>query len=120
MVNAAAAFRNIGVIAMPKTNDVYDSRRRLRAIRRLARSFPAANQVERLETIADIASGKAPPERGTNPVSKDLAERLAAGAASRSARVGDKPPVKEQKRAAKKERDRSEKGGMNRTTDVNV
>jgi hypothetical protein len=105
---------------MAKAHDVYDSRRRLRAIRRLARSFPASSQEERLGTIADIASGKAPPERGTNPVSKDLAERLKAGAASRSARVGQKPPVKEQKRKAKKERDRQEGGGLNRTTDVNV
>jgi hypothetical protein len=111
-----------------KKHDVYDSRRRLRAIRRLSRSFPASNQVERLESIADIASGKAPPERSISPVSGDLAERLADGADSRSPRMKKPETVKETKRKkeqAKKRKeskghDRQEGGGMNRTTDVNV
>jgi hypothetical protein len=96
-------------------------RRQFRAIRRLANPYPGQGAHGRLEQIADIATGAAGPEIVIPPLSTDLKERLEAGAASRSPRAGQKPPVKEQKRRAKKERDRQETGGgFNRTTDVNV
>ena len=95
-------------------------RRQFKAIRRLANSYPPQGAHERLGKIADIATGDAKPEIEIQPLSADLAERLAKGAASRSPRVGQKPPVAEQKRKAKKERNRMEGGRFNRTTDVNV
>lgn len=95
-------------------------RRQFKAIRRLANSYPPTGAHERLTKIADIATGDAKPEIVIPPLSTDLKERLKAGAASRSPRAGQKPPVKEQKRKAKAERNRMEGGSFNRTTDVNV
>jgi len=123
VVNAAAALRNIEVLAMPKNKDssnALENRRRFRAIQRLCNRYPPQTADERLEKIAGIASGALPPEIAIAPISADLPSRLAAGAASRSPRVGQPPPVEEQKRRAKKDRDRQEGGGFNRTTDVNV
>ena len=123
-MNAAAASLNAGVFGMPKSKQSSDrtleNRRRFRAIQRLCNRFPPQTADERLEKIAGIADRSLPPEIAIQPVSADLAERLADGAASRSPRVGQQPPVKEQKRQAKRGRDRQEGGGFNRTTDVNV
>ena len=109
---------------MPKSANEHHTtllqRRQFNAIRRLANSYPPQGGLERLQKIADIATGAAKPEIVIQPLSTDLKERLEAGAASRSKRVGQKPPVKEQKRKAKKERNRMEGGSFNRTTDVNV
>lgn len=102
------------------SNNTFNNRRRFRAIRRLCNPYPPQSADERLVQISDIAAGKAPPELVLQPVSKDLSERLEAGAASRSPRVGDKPPAAVQKRREKITRDRSERGGIDRTTDVNV
>ena len=95
-------------------------RRQFKAIRRLANPYPPLGAHGRLAKIADIATGDAKPEIVLQPISTDLKARLIAGAASRSPRAGEKPPVAEQKRKAKKERDRMEGGRFNRTTDVNV
>lgn len=108
---------------MPKTKDTdntIENRRRFRAIQRLCNRFPPQTADERLEKIAGIASRSLSPDIAMPPVSADLAERLVAGAASRSPRVGKQPPVVEQKRKAKKERNRMEGGSFNRTTDINV
>jgi len=96
-----------------------DNRRRFRAIQRLCNRFPPQTADERLEKIAGIADRSLPPEIAIAPVSEDLSERLVAGAASRSPRVGQQPPVKEQKRQARKGRDRQEGSRFNRTLDVN-
>ena len=111
---------------MPKTKDsdtlhaTFLQRRQFRAIHRLCNPYPPQGAGDRLKKIADIATGDAKPEIEIQPLSTDLAERLEAGAASRSPRAGQKPPVVEQKRKAKKERDRMEGGRFNRTTDINV
>ena len=99
------------------TNNVFDNRRRFRAIRRLCNPYPPQSADERLAQISDIAAGKAPPELVLQPVSKDLAERLAAGAASRSPRMR---PKLESKRSEKVTHDRAERSGIDRTADVNV
>ncbi len=102
------------------SDNTLENRRRFRAIQRLCNRFPPQTADERLKKIAGIADRSLPPEIAIQPVSADLAERLADGAASRSPRVGKKPPVKEQKRQARKGRDRQEGSGFNRTLDVNV
>lgn len=94
-------------------------RRQFRAIRRLANPYPPTGALGRLAQIADIATGDAKPELVIQPLSTDLKERLEAGAASRSPRAGQKPPVKEQKRQAKRGRDRMEQPSFDRTLDVN-
>jgi hypothetical protein len=94
-------------------------RRQFKAIRRLANPYPPTGAHGRLAKIADIATGDAKPEIVIQPLSVDLQERLEAGIASRSPRAGQKPPVKEQKRQAKKGRDRQERPSFNRTLDIN-
>jgi len=61
-----------------------ENKRRLRACRRLAVSFPDRTAKERLKKIADIASGKAAPTIARPPSSPDLQKRLAEGQASRA------------------------------------
>ena len=116
-----------------------ESKRRLRAIRRLSASFPDRTAEERLARIEGIASGAVDPVV-RNTTSPDLMERLAAGQASRSPRTAhDKRPgakrpadtprhADDLKRADdpdKKKRkkggghDRQESGGLNRSADVN-
>jgi len=107
---------------MPKkkdsdSNNVFDNRRRFRAIQRLCSPYPPQSADARLAKISDIAAGKASPELVLQPVSLDLAERLEAGAASRSPRMR---PKLDEKRSEKDARDRTERGGFDRTTDVNV
>lgn len=111
--------------------------RKLRAIRRLARSFPVASAELRLTQIADIVSGKLEPGAIRPVLSKDLAKRLKEGQESRSPmsapnqhrlqkeqkkREQDVKDVQksddpdEKKRAKRGGRDRQERGGMDRVT----
>lgn len=112
---------------------VDDPRKRLMMIRRLA-SIGQESKFERnLDLIAKIATGEAEPAWPKEDTPSDLAERLAAGLASRSprnaadivARNKRKEAQSEEsdpstERSAKGTRDRKEKPRMNRTTDVNV
>ena len=93
-----------------------DTMRRLAAIRRLARQMPLYNADERLGKIAEVASGKGDVAGVFQmKVGANLAERVAAGQASRSPMPGDPPkPEPEQKRSRRGGRDREEKGGSNR------
>jgi hypothetical protein len=124
--------RNAGTKKKPDAKAI-NRIRVLRAIRRLARRAPTHSQEARLKTIEGLASGKIKPEETRQPMSKDLTERLQAGMASRSPHNAlDKvtePERKrrieaaERKRKARKEkaeRDREEKGGMNRSADLNT
>ncbi len=102
-----------------------DDRTRLRACRRLARSFPDKTAKERLATIADIATGKAEPTIAKTPLSADVHERIAAGQASRAkgnakdriAREAKKEEA-ETKRKQRGTRNRQEMAGLDRTTDL--
>lgn len=110
----------------PKT--LVETKKKLRAIRRLASPVPTRTAEERLVRIEGIASGKITPEEGRNRTSPDLAERLMRGQASRAqgnALDRKKPEVKqadeeEKRRKATGGRDRQERGGLNRSADVNV
>ncbi len=101
-----------------------ETKRKLRAIRRLSASFPNRTAAERLKTIEGIATGKLEPTVVRRATSPDLIERLEAGQASKSPRVGDKPAKKkdepEKKRKKRGGHDREEKGGLNRSSDVNL
>jgi len=100
-----------------------ETKRRLRAIRRLSASFPDRTAEERIKQIEGIASGKLEPKLFRNETSPTLMERLAAGQASRSPRAADqkKPEKKpEKKRKGLGGRDRQERGGLNRSTDLNT
>jgi hypothetical protein len=105
-----------------------ETKRKLRAIRRLSSCFPDRTAEERLEKIEGIAAGKIDPSvvrRGTSP---DQAERLKRGMASRSPRNAlDTKPVqkpKDEKQDEEKKRkkrgghDRQEKGGIDRSSDL--
>ena len=111
--------------------DVMD---RLRAIRRQAQAFPHASADQRLAKIQDLSDLSKPFVSHRRIVSETLPERLAAGRASKSPRVGDKKPEKaakktdeaegEKKRKKKGGRDRKEESGydrsrVNRSEDVN-
>lgn len=62
-----------------------ETMRRLAAIRRLARQMPLGTASERLNAIAEVASGKGDVEGVFKAdVQNNLAERLEAGQASRS------------------------------------
>ncbi len=104
-----------------------DDRTRLRACRRLARSFPDKTAKERLATIADIAGGKAEPAIAKTPLSSDVHERIAAGQASRAKgnahdrikrREIEATAEADRKRRKRGTRDRQEPTRMNRTTDL--
>ncbi len=114
--------------------DMIERKRRLRAIRRLSPSFPDHTSEDRLEKIEAIASGKADPSIVRRKPSADLAQRLEAGIASRSPRVGDKQTAKKakaekarstpptvaveddaKKRKSRLGRDRQERGGQDRS-----
>ena len=107
-----------------------ETKRKLRYIRSISAPFPDRTAEERIKRIADIASGKVELTDHENRVSPTLLERLAAGQASRSSRTAaDKRPKKQdeteeegpkKKRAQRGGRDREEKGGLNRSTDINV
>jgi len=96
----------------PKAAPV-DTKARLRAIRKLASPVPDRTATDRLRRIEGIASGSITPEMGRLTTSPDLLERLAAGQASRSPRVGDKKrePKEREKRGG---RNRMESGGADR------
>ncbi len=59
-----------------------DHKRRLRACRRLAVSYPDRTASDRLEKIAGIAAGKIDPGVSRPGSSPDMAERIAAGSRS--------------------------------------
>lgn len=99
-----------------------ETKRQLRACRRLAVSYPDRTAAERLARIADIASGKAEPTMGQSAPSPDLAERIAAGQASRAKgnahdRI-EREAVSEAEKKRKKRntRDRQQKTGRDRGT----
>jgi hypothetical protein len=106
-----------------------ESKRKLRAIRRLSASFPDRTAEERLKQIEGIASGKLEPKLVRHQTSPDLMERLAAGQASRSNRTAttrtekeaedkkkaDEAAHEEKKRKAKATRNRKEEGGHDRS-----
>ena len=104
-----------------------ETKRKLRAIRRLSTPVPDQNAEERLGQIGDVLSGKLDVQRITNITSPTLARRLAEGQASRSPRnaIDKRPPkkpeaeVEEKKRKLGGGRNRMETGGMNRSEDVN-
>jgi hypothetical protein len=107
-------------------------KQKLRAIRRLSTSFPARTAEERLVQIEGIASGNIPPTMVRRAVSPDMGERLARGQASRSPRNAldkRKPEAKkdneaesgeEKKRKRRSGFDRKERGGIDRSDDLNV
>jgi hypothetical protein len=111
-----------------------ESKRRLRAIRRLSGGFPDRTAEERLAKIAGIATGDLDPADFRHQTSPDLLDRLKAGQASRAPRnAADKRPVAEvkaeEREADEKKRkkrgghDRKEDGGQDRvlkSTDVNL
>lgn len=118
-----------------KADELRDRSARLRTIRRLASPVPSRTAAERLKTIEDVASGKVSAMAGRPTVSADMAERLKAGQASRSPRNAlDKQKAaqkadeksatdaedEERKRKRKGDRDRLERGGLNRSADVNL
>jgi len=101
-----------------------DDRTRLRACRRLARSFPDRTAKERLDKIVGIASGKDDPGRALVRLSADVHERIAAGQASRAKgnahdrierdKVRSEQEEKEKKRRKRGTHDRAEKRGTDR------
>ena len=107
----------------PKTTT--DDRTRLRACRRLARSFPDKTSHERLKMISEIASGKAEPRMKKTKLSSDGMERITAGQASRSQgnahdrierrRLEDEAEA-EKKRKKRGTRNRQETSGHDRMT----
>jgi len=109
-----------------------ETKRKLRAIRRLSASFPDRTADERLVTIEGIASGKVDPSVVRHQTSPDLLERLERGQASRSRRNALDTRPKEDQEAAREEeepekkrkgskgKDRQERGGFDRSADLNV
>jgi len=88
----------------------FDIQQRLEKIRRLARPGSSRDSAERLEEIGGISAGK-----GNFPTKSTLAERLAAGIASRPPGHEEKKPKAEKKeRKAKASNDRKDDGGLNR------
>jgi hypothetical protein len=118
---------------MSKKEAMLDVKARLRTIRRLASPVPNSTAAERLKTIEGIAGGSVGPMDGRPKTSATLLKRLAEGQASRSPRNAiDKQPeqrrrkleAKEREEAEKKRkgeqgRDRQERGGLNRSADLN-
>lgn len=114
-----------------------ETRKKLAAIRRISAAFPDATAEERLLQIEGIASGKLEPKLVRREHSANLAERLAAGQASRSPRSPAIQAAKqkaqeareaarkdEEKKAAKKRKgkpskDRMETSNLNRSADLN-
>jgi len=99
-----------------------ETKRRLRAVRRLAVSYPDRTADERLTRIADIASGKAEPTMAQRAQSPDLAERIAMGQKSRAKGNAhdrrDRDAEEDTEKARKKRgtRDRQQTAGRNRGT----
>ena len=99
-----------------------ETKRRLRAVRRLAVSYPDRTADERLTRIVDIASGKAEPTMAQRAQSPDLTERIAKGQASRAKGNAhdrrDRNAEEEEKKARKKRhtRDRQQAAGRDRGT----
>ena len=102
-----------------------ESKRRLRACRRLAVSYPDRTATDRLAQIADIASGEADPKIARPRSSPDLAERIAAGSASRAkgnahdriereAAAAKAAQEEEKKRQRRDARDRQQRSGRDR------
>jgi hypothetical protein len=106
-----------------------ETKNRLRTIRRISGPFPDRTAEERLKTIIGVADGTLDPMEGRNKTSPNLLERLAAGQASRSPRnAADKRPKAEPKpveadeekeRKGRRGRDRQERGGIDRSADLN-
>ena len=105
---------------------------RMRAMRSLVSAHPRASAIQRLAEIHDLSDPKIPFVARRSRTSPDLQERLEAGQKSRSPRISSgkkSEPKKEEadeeedakkKRKRKGDRDRSERAGMNRSTDVNA
>ncbi len=92
-----------------------DTKRTLRAIRRLSGAIPARDADERLQLIADIATGKTPPTSVRRQTSPTLAKRIHEGQASRSPRTAfDIVAKKKADRAGKAKGKREEKAGRDR------
>jgi hypothetical protein len=93
-----------------------ETMRRLRAIRVLARQMPLKTADARLARIAEIAGGKGDvPGVFQVNVQRNLAERLAAGQASRAPMPGDKPKEEpKKKRGTVLGFNRKEGGGRDR------
>lgn len=97
-----------------------DTGRRINAVRRLMRSTSPHNRKARLAKIAEIAGGGGDLDACFRaPALPDLAERLAAGQASRSPITGQEPPEDkaskdEKKRKKRNTRDRQETSGRDR------
>ncbi len=110
-----------------------ETKRRLRAIRRLSASFPDRTADERLEKIAGIAKGDLDPADFRHQTSPDLIERIKRGQASKSVRNAldtraklnqDEPEAEsedepEKRRKRRGSRDRKEGGGFDRSADLN-
>lgn len=107
---------------MADLTEIYE---RMKAVRRIAGPFPRRDIEERLGLIQDYTDLKKPFEGPKSRASHDLAERLAAGQASRPVRrTAGKPPEKKDEDEKKKRKktggkDRSEKGGFDRSADLN-
>ena len=112
-----------------------ETKRKLRYIRSISAPFPDRTAEERIKRIADIASGNVELTPFENHVSPTLMQRLAAGQASRSVRTArDKRPAKvepepepdaDEEPKPKKRKllggyNREERGGLNRSEDVNL
>ena len=97
-----------------------ETKRRLRAVRRLAVSYPDRTAEDRLAKIVGIASGDAEPTAGRTPSSPDLLQRIVAGQASRSRgnahdrREREAEKEKEKTRKKRGSRDRQETAGRDR------
>lgn len=85
--------------------------RRLRAIRRLAHSFPMRSAQERLDTIAQLATGQlAPGAVRKRPDGAEMVRRLRKAQGQKVA----EPEEPEKSRKAKRGRDRMDRGGLDR------
>ena len=89
-----------------------ETKRRLRAVRRLAVSYPDRTAEERLTKIVGIASGETEPTTGRAPSSPDLLDRIAAGQKSRAR--GNAHDHIERRAEEDKETARKKRGTRNR------
>jgi len=97
-----------------------ETKRRLRAVRRLAVSYPDRTATDRLAQIAGIASGETEPVISRPPPSPDLMERVEEGQRSRAKgnafdrREREAEKEKEAARKKRHTRDRKQTGGRDR------
>jgi len=113
--------------------DNVEMSRRMRAIRRLATTFPAQGMEDRLEKIRGLALGELTPDVARMPTSNTFFERIRAGTASRAVRTAaDKTEEAlvrkrqkdaaaeaeaQNKRKSRSGRDRMERSGLDRSSD---